>query len=78
MQTRSYRGIENPYGASHSKVRVNDWNPIRAKRPAAILPHKRAGHMTAADQCCSHGKKFLRRRRPHMTQADIGDLLLDP
>src|SRR5262249_1834838 len=32
-------------------------------------PHKQAGHMTAPDQCCSNVRKFLPRRRPHMTQS---------
>src|ERR1700690_1828473 len=60
---------ENPFGSSHFKVRANDWDPIRAEhygqRPDR--PHKQAGHMTAPDQCCSNVRKFLPRRRPHMT-----------
>ena len=46
---------------------IGTW--IRAEhygqRPSA--PHKPAGHMTAPDQCCSNVRKFLPRRRPHMT-----------
>ncbi|MGA8322250.1 MAG: hypothetical protein WB774_15890, partial [Xanthobacteraceae bacterium] len=30
---------------------------------------KQAGHMTAPDQCCSNVRKFLPRRRPHMTHS---------
>ncbi len=30
MQTRSLRGRGNPFGSSHSKVRTNDWDAIRA------------------------------------------------
>src|SRR5262249_21142531 len=41
----------------------------RALWPAASPPHKQAGHMTAPDQCCSSVRKFLPRRRPHMTQS---------
>ena len=33
-------------------------------------PHQQAGHVTASDQCCSYVRKFLPRRRPHVTQAD--------
>jgi hypothetical protein len=65
------RDWENPFGSSHFKVRANDWDPIRAKhygqRPHR--PHKQAGHMTAPDQCCSNVRKFLPRRRPHMTHS---------
>ena len=31
MQIRSFRGSENPLGSSHFRVRVNDWDPIRAE-----------------------------------------------
>jgi hypothetical protein len=34
---------------------------------------KQAGHMTAPDQCCSCVRKFLPRRRPHMTQSGHGN-----
>jgi hypothetical protein len=44
-------------------------DPRRALWPAASPPHKQAGHMTAPDQCCSYVRKFLPRRRPHMTQS---------
>jgi hypothetical protein len=35
----------------------------------AVPPHKQARHMTAPDQCCSYIRKFLPRRRPHVTQS---------
>src|SRR6516165_8246058 len=45
-------------------------DPRRALWPAASPPRKQAGHMTAPDQCCTNGRKFLpRRRRPHMTHS---------
>src|SRR5262249_41614805 len=44
-------------------------DPRIALWPAASPPHKQAGHMTAPDQCCSCVRKFLPRRRPHMTQS---------
>ena len=38
-------------------------------RPGSV-PHQRAGHMTAPDQCCINVKKLLSiRRRPHMTHS---------
>ena len=37
--------------------------------PAARPPHQQAGHVTAPDQCCIYVRKFLPRRRPHVTQS---------
>src|SRR5262249_54904971 len=36
------------------------------------LPHKQAGHVTAPDQCCRYVRKFLPRRRPHVTHSGHG------
>jgi hypothetical protein len=51
------------------KVRANDWDPIRAEHSGQRLhrPHQQAGHVTAPDQCCRSVRKFLPRRRPHVT-----------
>ena len=77
LWTAPRRDRENPFGSSHFKVRANDWAPIRAKHYGQRLhrPHKQAGHMTAPDQCCSNVRKFLPRRRPHMTDTvdKVGD-----
>src|SRR5215471_13611412 len=52
-------------------MRVYDWDPIRAEHYGQRLhrSHKQAGHMTAPDQCCRCVRKYLPRRRPHMTQS---------
>ena|SRR6516225_4606008 len=52
-------------------MRVYDWDPIRAVHygQRLQLPHKQAGHVTAPDQCCRYVRKFLPRRRPHVTQS---------
>jgi hypothetical protein len=67
-------------------MRVYDWDPIRAEhygqRPHR--PHKQAAHMTAPDQCCSNVRKFLPKRRPHVTQSGhevsriVLSLILEP
>ena len=44
-------------------------DPRRALGPAAHPPHQQAGHVTAPDQCCRSVRKFLPRRRPHVTQS---------
>ena len=53
------------------EMRVYDWDPIRAEHygQRLQLPHKQAGHVTAPDQCCRYVRKFLPRRRPHVTQS---------
>src|SRR5215469_11241691 len=52
-------------------MRVYDWDPIGAEHygQRLQLPHKQAGHVTAPDQCCRYVRKFLPRRRPHVTQS---------
>ena len=35
-------------------------------------PHQQAAHVTAPDQCCCNARKFLPRRRPHVTQSGHG------
>jgi len=67
MQTRSIRGSGEPAWVNASFECVLSIGP--ALWPAALPPHKQAGHMTAPDQCCSSVRKFLPRRRPHMTQS---------
>ena len=71
MQTRSIRGSGQPawVNASLNACFRLGPDPRRALWPAASRPHKQAGHMTAPDQCCSYVRKFVPRRRPHMTQS---------
>jgi hypothetical protein len=56
------------------QVRANDWDPICEKhygqRPC--VPHKQAGHMTAAANAAATSKKCLPiGRRPHMTLSGL-------
>jgi len=48
-------------------IKTPDWISERPPR-GGHQPHQQAGHMTAPDQCRSYVRKFLPRRRPHMTQ----------
>src|SRR5262249_47079099 len=71
MEVRSLRGLGEPAWVNASlnaPYRLGP-NPRRALGPAAHPPHQQAGHVTAPDQCCSNVKKFLPRRRPHVTQS---------
>ena len=85
MQIRSFRGSGEPVwvvASLNACLRLGP-DPRRALGPAAIQPHQQAGHMTAPDQSCSNVRKFLPRRRPHMTQSGhrfgVGHFsLLDP
>src|SRR5205085_6856703 len=73
MQTRSIRGSGEPAWVSASLnacLRLGP-DPRRALGPAAHPPHQQAGHVTAPDQCCSYVRKFLPRRRPHVTQSGL-------
>src|SRR6516162_3471543 len=74
MQTRSIRGSGEPawVNASLNACFRLGPDPRIALWPAASPPHKQAGHMTAPDQCCGSVRKYLPRRRPHMTQSRHG------
>src|SRR5215470_12130296 len=58
MQTRSIRGSGKPawVNASLNACFRLGPDPRIALWPAASLPHKQAGHMTASDQCCSNSE----------------------
>jgi pimeloyl-ACP methyl ester carboxylesterase len=54
-----------------------DKMPPAAKSIGPVVPHQQAGHVTAPDQCCSYIRKFLPRRRPHVTHSGLGRLMSD-
>src|SRR5215813_10438606 len=62
---------DNPLSPMHGRMRAIDRDLIREGHygQRSWEPRKQAGHMTAPDQCCSSVRKFLPRRRPHMTQS---------
>src|SRR6516165_3140675 len=71
MQIRSIRGSGEPawvIASLNACLRLGP-DPRRALRPAAHPPHQQAGHVTAPDQCCRSVRKFLPRRRPHVTHS---------
>src|SRR6516165_10092105 len=85
MQTRSIRASGEPawVNASLNACFRLGPDPHRALWPAAHPPHQQAGHVTAPDQCCRDVRKFLPRRRPHVTQSrhprfTIAAVQLDP
>jgi hypothetical protein len=63
-------GIGKTFESTHFKVRAFDWTrSARNIRASGTSAASTGRTMTAPDQCCSYVRKFLSKRRPHVTQS---------